>query len=294
MIFNIQRFSIHDGSGVRTIIFYKGCPLQCEWCSNPESQSFTASLMYDNRNCKNFEDCLNIENNAIYASSQGVEINRKKIVNIEKYRNVCASKALTVSGVDKSVAELLYEIEKDAPFYQNEGGITLSGGEPLSQGNDLVQLLKELKRKQINVAIETSLYVKWEKVESCLDLVDTFLVDLKHTDKHKFEAQTKGNLDLVMSNLINLTKIKNNVIIRVPVIPGFNHTFDEMKQIIELVVSLHVKEIHFLPYHILGIEKYKMLSMDYIFGNKPSVKDSELTEYINYARSKGLITKIGG
>jgi len=294
MIFNIQRFSIHDGSGIRTIIFYKGCPLQCAWCSNPESQSFTASLMYDSRNCKNFEDCLKIENDAIYANSQGIEIDRKKIVNIEKYRNICAAKALTVSGEDKSVAELIIEVEKDAPFYQNEGGVTLSGGEPLSQGADLIKLLQELKRKQIDVAIETSLYVTWDIIERCLDLVGTFLVDLKHTNKEKFQLQTKGNLDLVMSNLSNLTKRKNNIIIRIPIIPGFNHTFSELKPIIDTVVALKVKEIHFLPYHKLGIEKYNMLSMEYVFGNKPSVQDSELTEYINYARLKGLTAKIGG
>jgi pyruvate formate lyase activating enzyme len=294
MIFNIQRFSIHDGSGVRTIIFYKGCPLQCTWCSNPESQSFTASLMYDNRNCKNFEDCLHIENHAITSVDKGIEINWKKIVNIEKFRNVCASKALTISGENKSVAELLVEIEKDTPFYKNEGGVTLSGGEPLAQGDDLIQLLDELKRKQINIALETSLYVSWDKVERCLDLIDTFLVDLKHTDKLKFQHQTGGNLDLVINNLKNLTKIKNNVIIRVPVIPSFNHTMDEMKQIIDAVVALNLKEIHFLPFHNLGMEKYKMLAMDYSFGNIPSVKDSELTEYIKYAQSKGLITKIGG
>jgi pyruvate formate lyase activating enzyme len=250
--------------------------------------------MYDSRNCKNFEDCISIDNKLIKHGSDGIEINHSLIKNAEKYRNVCASKALTVSGEEKSVAELLSEIEKDAPFYQNEGGVTLSGGEPLSQGEDLVHLLQELKEKRIDVAIETSLHVSWDKIERCLDFVGTFLVDLKHTDKQKFQNQTNGNLDLVMSNLINLTKAKNNVIIRVPVVPGFNHKFDEMKQIIDLVVKLHVKEIHFLPYHTFGIEKYKMLSMDYAFGYAPSVKDSELTEYIDYARSRGLITKIGG
>lgn len=251
--------------------------------------------MYDKRICKCFGDCLKIEKDAIQNGPDGIKINRSGIQNPGKYRNVCASKALTVSGEDKSVEELLFEIEKDIPFYNGNGGVTLSGGEPLSQGQELISLLEELKLKSIDVTVETSLHVKWEKLERCLDLVSKFLVDLKHTNMEKFKVYTLGDTDLVMSNLKKLTDRKNNVVIRVPVIPGFNHTFDEMKQIIDTVATLsNVREINFLPYHTFGIEKYNMLSLDYVFGNKTPVQDSELTEYINYALSKGLTTKIGG
>ena len=287
MIFNIQRFSIHDGIGIRTLIFYKGCPLRCQWCSNPESHSFGPDLLYDNRVCKKFGDCLRIEKESITEIPGGIQINRPSVIDPAKYRNGCASKALTVSGEDKSADELLIEIEKDTPFYNGNGGVTLSGGEPLAQGPELVLLLKKLKRKNIDVTIETCLHVSWVNVERCLDLVSVFLVDLKHTDAEKFREYTHGDIDLVMCNLKKLTDWNNNVVVRVPVIPGFNHTFSEMKKIIDTVATLkNVREINFLPYHTFGVEKYKMLSLDYIFGDKPSVQDVELTEYIHYAISK--------
>jgi pyruvate formate lyase activating enzyme len=294
IVFNIQRFSLHDGDGIRTIILYKGCPLRCAWCSNPESQSFEPSLMFDPRICKNFFDCLLPIPDAIKAGPNGIEINRQASQNPEKFRNVCVSKALIVSGEEKSTEELLKEIEKDFPFYRNEGGVALSGGEPLSQGDELMALLQELKIRKIDVAIETSLHVHWTQVERCVPLVSTFLVDVKHTDLNKFKVFTSGDVHLVIDNLKKLHDTGANIIIRIPVIPGFNHTFQEMKNIIDTVATLKkAGEIHFLPYHTLGIEKYRMLSMEYPMGNLPSVQDPELKEYIEYAQSVGYTARIG-
>ena len=169
MIFNIQRFSTHDGKGIRTIIFYKGCPLRCQWCSNPESQSFGYSVMYDPKYCKNFGDCILTEAKAISRKGKhGIQIDRDFLQYPEKLKNTCVTKALTVSGEQKTVSELLVEIEKDLVFYREDGGVTLSGGEPLAQGEDLVLLLAELKKRNINVNVETSLHVSWEKVERCM------------------------------------------------------------------------------------------------------------------------------
>ncbi len=297
MIFNIQRFSTHDGDGIRTIIFYKGCPLVCKWCCNPESQTFSASLMYDRRICKNFGDCLKTGDSAISSTETGLHINRTSIKYPGKFRDICASRALIVSGEEKSVAELLVEIEKDLPFYeQSGGGVTLSGGEPLSQGADLDMLLSELKRRSINVAIETSLHVDWPMIARSLKFTDTFLVDLKHTDSEKFKLFTGGNADLVLTNLVKLAEQNKNLIIRVPVIPGFNHSDKEIKGIIDFTVSLKtVKEIHFLPFHNFGNEKYKMLGMEYTFsGIKETLHATSLKGYEDYAKSVGLVTKIGG
>ena len=296
MIFNIQRFSTHDGDGIRTVIFYKGCPLRCLWCSNPESQSFGYSVMYDKSRCKNFGDCIKADNKAItQIKNNGIQIDRELLKKPEKLKNICASKALTISGESKSVDELLFEIEKDTPFYRDGGGVTLSGGEPLSHGEELFTLLQKLKDRKINVYVETSLHVNWREVARCIGLVDTFLVDLKHTDKEKFKAFTQGDAELVINNLRKLTDSETHVIIRIPVIPGFNFSENEMKQIIEFVTSLkNVNEIHFLPYHTYGVEKYKMLGMNYLFGHKKQVKDSELDPFVQYAQSKGFQTKIGG
>jgi pyruvate formate lyase activating enzyme len=145
------------------------------------------------------------------------------------------------------------------------------------------------------VNIETSLHVSWEKIERCIDLVDTFLVDLKHMDRDKLKAFTLGDVELVMRNLRNLTGSDAHVIIRIPVIPGFNHSENEIQQMIDLVSTLSgVNEIHFLPYHTFGVEKYKMLGMDYLFDHNKPVRDSELDPYIQYAKSKGFMAKTGG
>ena len=296
MIFNIQRFSTHDGDGIRTVIFYKGCPLRCLWCSNPESQSFDYSVMYDKKKCRDFGDCIKTHNKAITRiKNNGIQINRELINEPEKLRDICTSKALTISGESKSVDELITEIEKDTPFYREDGGVTLSGGEPLSHGEEFFALLQKLKSRNINVNIETSLHVNWKQVARCIGLVDTFLVDLKHTDKDKFKAFTHGDAELVFRNLNRLTNTDAHVIIRIPVIPGFNFTENEMKQMINFISSLNnINEIHFLPYHTYGVEKYKMLGIDYLFGFKKQVQDSELKPFIQYAQSKGLQTKIGG
>ena len=296
MIFNIQRFSVHDGEGIRTIIFYKGCPLSCQWCSNPEGQSFDYSIMYNKRICRNFGDCIIADNKAItLTNDNGIKIKREHLIEPLGLKDICASKALTVSGEVKSVDELICEIEKDAPFYRDDGGVTLSGGEPLSQGSDLTTLLQQLKNRKINVWLETSLHVNWEKVASCIGKVDVFLVDLKHTNKYKFKTHTMGDAGLVMDNLTKLADSDARIIVRIPVIPGFNHSENELKQMIDFVSSLkNVREIHFLPYHTYGVEKYKMLDMDYIFGVKEAVQDSEIEPYREYAQSIGLETKIGG
>lgn len=298
MIFNIQRFSTHDGDGIRTVIFYKGCPLRCQWCSNPEGLSFGYSIMYDKKKCRDFRDCIKADNIAITRiKNNGIQINRELIKKNEpeKLKNICPSKALTISGESKSVDELLTEIEKDAPFYRDCGGVTLSGGEPLSHGEELFTLLQKLKSKNINVNIETSLHVDWKKAARCIGLVKTFLVDLKHTDNDKFKSFTQGDAELVMDNLIKLTDSETHVIVRIPVIPGFNNSENEMKQMIKFVTSLkNVNEIHFLPYHTYGVEKYKMLGIKYLFGHNKQVLDSELKPFVLYAQSKGLKTKIGG
>lgn len=296
MIFNIQRFSTHDGNGIRTMIFYKGCPLRCTWCCNPESQSFDLSIMVDRLLCKSFGDCMATVIAGITRDEKGIVIDRTTIPNPGILRNVCLSKAIRILGEVRSNDELLSEIEKDLPFYQHsEGGVTLSGGEPLSQGENLVELLNLLKNRNLDVSIETSLHVEWARVKRCLGLVGTFLVDVKHTDPEKFAHYTGGNHDLVKTNLKLLAEAKENIIARIPVIPGFNHTAEEMEKIIDFIDSLRqIREIHFLPYHTLGTEKYAMLDMEYVFGRKKPVNEDELFNYVNYARNKGFTVRTGG
>jgi len=296
MIFNIQRFSTHDGNGIRTMIFFKGCPLKCQWCSNPESQSFDSDIMYDRRLCKNFGDCIMAEPVAITADKEnGVSIDRQKISSGNKLAGICPSRAMTVSGENKSLEDIIAEIEMDKVFYGHEGGVTLSGGEPLAQGKELDELLEELKSRNISVNIETSLHVAWQNVERCIGFTDTFLVDLKHIDRNKFYTYTGGNSGLVLENIERLSRENAHVILRIPVIPLFNHSESEMEHMIDYVSTLkNIREIDFLPYHTFGLGKYKMLDMEYLFASKQQVQDSELTDYIQYAKSKGFQVNIGG
>lgn len=296
MIFNIQRYSTHDGEGIRTLIFYKGCPLKCQWCSNPESQSFGPSIMYDSKTCKSFDDCILASPEAIGRNAEnGLDIKRELIKNPSKLKDVCASKALTISGESKSVDELLGEVEKDLPFYRNDGGVTLSGGEPLAQGKELVDLLQVLHKRRIPTNVETSLHVKWELIERCIGLVRTFLVDLKHIDQEKFRHHTRGDAALVMENLEKLAYFGAHVVIRIPVIPGFNHSDAEIRAMVDFVSTIDgIREIHFLPYHTFGVEKYRMLGMDYKFNNTKQLEDKDMESYTQYAQSQGFKTKIGG
>lgn len=296
MIFNIQRFSTHDGPGIRTVIFYKGCPLRCDWCSNPESQDFDYSLMYDRKLCKSFRDCLKQNTNYLTVNEKGILIDWSAVSNPEQLANVCISKALSVSGEEKSIEKIIQEIKKDSLFFQQSGGgVTFSGGEPLSQGPELELLLDELNILEINMAIETTLHVPWQNIERCLGRTGTFLVDLKHTDFAKFKKYTGGNSELVLANLRKLAALGEIIVIRVPVIPGFNHTFQEMKEIIDFTVSLKtVREIHFLPFHKLGSAKYEMLGMENPYSGIKSLDVTDMTEYVAYAESVRLIAKIGG
>jgi pyruvate formate lyase activating enzyme len=251
--------------------------------------------MYDRKTCKGFGDCIQKDPAAIMRNGSGLKINRS-ISDPDKLRNTCLAKAMNVVGEYKGIADLLHEINKDISFYnQSKGGVTLSGGEPLAQGPELIDLLAELKISDIDVSVETSLHISWDSIERCFGMVNTFLVDLKHINKEKFGLYTGGDLDLVLANLKKLTDSGENIIIRIPVIPEFNHSENEMFGIIDFVSGLKtIKEIHFIPYHSLGIGKYEMLGLNYTFGYKKPVDPLELTAYLNYAISKGFKTKTGG
>lgn len=296
MIFNIQRFSLHDGDGIRTLIFYKGCPLRCGWCSNPESHSFGYSIMYDPGRCQQFGDCIRAVPGAFSrANGQALEIRRGEVQNPQELMHVCASRALVLSGEDRHVDELMAEVEKDLPFYGKDGGVTLSGGEPLSQDGDLILLLQRLRERKISTFMETSLHVSWARVERCIGLVGTFLVDLKHTDPGKFRRFTGGDARLVIRNLEQLAYFGARVIVRIPVIPGFNHSLPEIRRMVDRLGQIRgIGEIHFLPYHTFGVEKYRMLGLEYEFGPAESIQENELGPYVHYAQSKGFRTKIGG
>lgn len=293
-VFNIQRYSIHDGSGIRTNIFFKGCPLNCLWCNNPESIDPSPSVMFDERTCHMFGDCISAGKGYISTVNNRLLIERDKISDPSALRNICPSRALIVAGESMSVGQIMKEIGKDIPFYEmSGGGVTLSGGEPFSQDPDLKELIYEIKAKGIHVSVETSLHVPWETLEEYIDLVDVFLADLKHLDNEKFAKFTGGNAALVTANFIKLDESGKQIVVRIPVVPSFNFSEPELFSIIDFASGLkNTTEINFIPFHSLAREKYAMLGKEYIFGNHRNIEKSDLMKYVEYAEKKGLSAKI--
>jgi pyruvate formate lyase activating enzyme len=293
-VFNIQRYSLHDGKGVRTNIFFKGCPLRCQWCNNPEGMESSPTIMFDERLCNRFGECINAGNGQITLKNDKVFINRDLISDANIYSNICPSKALIVAGQEKSISQILQEVEKDIPFYNmSGGGVTLTGGEPLSQGSELIELLIELKKRGIHVSAESSFHISWEVISNYTDLIDVFLADLKHVDADKFNRFTGGDAALVLNNFKKFDETGKKFIVRVPVIPGFNFSYSELFAIIDFTAGLkNAFEIDFIPYHGLAKEKYLMTGKEYIFGDQKNIEKTELKPFIEYAVEKGLIAKI--
>lgn len=252
-IFDIQKYSIHDGPGIRTIIFLKGCALRCRWCCNPESQEF-------------------------------------KIQNM-----MFGGKEKTV-GKDVTVGEVMTEIIKDMPYYRRSGGgVTLSGGESLLQPEFAIALLKTCHMHGINTAIETTGFAKFETIEKYLPHLDYILMDIKHTNSQKHKEYTTQPNELILENAKKIAESGANLTIRVPVIPGFNNTKEEISSIAAFAKSLkNVKHLHLLPYHRLGEDKYKGLGRDYSLAGIAPNEDSLMNELLETAKKSGLECQIGG
>lgn len=296
MIFNIQRFSTHDGSGIRTIIFFKGCPLRCPWCSNPESQSFDYDIFFDKKKCIGCMECVKLSKNGEFEKSDhGITINRDSIADPLRFKDICPTKAIQIIGEEPDVEELLKEIEKDKLFYLNSGGgVTFSGGEPFAQPELLLTLVKEFKKKDISVAVETCLAVPWENIQGTAGYIDEFLVDLKHVDKEKLKKITLMDFALYERNLRELEAVKIPVTMRIPVIPGFNDSAEEMHAMIDFLNSFsNIKNLHLIPYHSFGKGKYQQLGWEYNLRTEALDKEA-LKPFLLYAENKGLATIIGG
>lgn len=248
-IFNIQKFSLNDGPGIRTNVFFKGCPLGCKWCSNPESQFF-----------------LNDE---------------EVIAKIDDKENL--------KGKIYTVDEILKEVEKDRVFYEDSGGgITLSGGECLSQPEFAKNILMAAKEDDINTAIETAGYVKEDMFMSIMDYVDHFLFDIKHWDKDKHKKYTGVSNELILKNFTNAKNNNKDILARIPVIPGFNDSLDDAKNISKLLNKLGQESCQLLPFHQFGEKKYALLEREYEYEGVDSLHKEDLIDYQNTMRDNGI------
>lgn len=296
MIFDIQRYSLHDGEGIRTTIFLKGCTLRCGWCCNPESQDYASELMFDSTHCILCGDCIKIaENNEISMQDQSISVDFDRVKNADKYEGVCPTKALTVIGKEQSAEEMYQLILKDLPFYRrSQGGITFSGGEPLSQPDLIIAVAEKVFSEGIPLSVETCLSASWTRIERVIPYIDTFYVDFKHRDPEIFRQYTAGKLSLIDENRIKLLEAGAKVVARVPVIYSFNDSEASLKGLIDYIVSLKkISQVDFLPYHSLFLKKYIHLGRTYQFPDR-QMSPEELFPIRDYALDQGLDVTIGG
>ncbi len=240
-IFNIQRFCVNDGPGIRTTVFFKGCPLHCVWCHNPESQSFDKELLIRKEKCIGCGRC------------KGVPTDDADFVCLQGARSLC--------GKDAESEDILAEILKDKSFYEaSGGGMTLSGGEPLAQPDFAISLLCGSKENGIHTAVETCGHVKTENIMRAAEFTDLFLYDIKETDPERHAAFTGADNVLILQNLRTLDRTGAEIILRCPVIPGYNDRDDHFEALSRLAESLRgVKTIEIEPYNPLGEDKYPAL-----------------------------------
>lgn len=296
-VFNIMKYSIHDGPGIRTTVFFKGCPLKCLWCHNPEGQKPGQELLYRPERCIGCGQCLEICAKGAIAYQQGkLMYSRDQCSACGSCSLVCPAGARELVAKTMSVQEVMTEIEKDLIFYdESGGGVTFSGGEALMQPEFLLEILKECRKKEIHTAIETCGFVKLDVLAGLYDYVDLFLFDLKHLDSRKHGELTGVPNELILANLTWLAENHPHVILRLAVIPGLNDDEAGLEKLGELAKSLKsIQEVHCLPYHQAGVEKYRRLGLEYPLFDLQPPGDGYMQQIKERLEEYGLKVKIGG
>ncbi|AYD40534.1 glycyl-radical enzyme activating protein [Clostridium fermenticellae] len=290
VVFNIQKCSIHDGPGIRTLVFLKGCPLRCLWCSNPESQKVEPEIASLYKRCIGCRACEKIcPQKAISYDNGKMLIDKKLCNNCNLCVDVCCTDSKQVMGKKMTVDEVLTEILKDRPFYKKlGGGVTFSGGEPLMQSNFLLEILKECKDFGINTSIETSGYGSYSVLEEASNYLDTIHFDIKHMNEIKHKELTGVSNKLISDNLIKLNnKLKERkIIVRIPVIPGYNDSEENIRLTAQFCTQLKaIKRMELLPYHNLGEHKYKSINRNYELGEVKAPDENYMKKLMNIAKN---------
>lgn len=295
-IINIQKYSIHDGPGIRTTVFLKGCPLKCWWCHNPESQSYKEEIMFFEERCTKCKVCEEkCQQQAIRINGSFPIVNQKKCILCGECANFCPNNAREYVGKNITVSDLMKEIQKDEIFYEESGGgVTFSGGEPMMQIDFLNEVLKSCKDMDIHTAVDTSGYTNWKNFNKIIDKVDLFLYDLKLMNNEKHLKYIGVPNNSILENLKKLSDIGANIFIRMPIIAGINDDNEHINESIKFLSNLNIIQINLLPYHKMGMDKYKRLEIDYNLSGIEKPTDERMIEISNEFKSSGMKIKIGG
>ncbi len=301
-IFNIQRYSIHDGGGIRTLVFLKGCPLRCLWCCNPESQRSGPELGFIESRCVGEGACgapcaPACPSGAIRLDERGHPvIDRRACDACGRCAEACGKEALKAVGRDMTVAEVMAEVEKDRPFFRRSGGgVTLGGGEPLAQPGFAAELLRAAQEACLHTALETSGYASWGHLEAVLRHVDLLQFDLKHLDPARHRELTGQSNDLILSNLGKVLSVKSpgDVIVRIPVVPGCNDAPADIREMARFIAAAGFTRAELIPYHRLGVSKYAQYGLAYpLDGCQPAPQD-DMDRLRRIVRESGLTEMAG-
>jgi pyruvate formate lyase activating enzyme len=299
-ILRIEKLSSYDGDGLRSVVFLKGCPLRCQWCSTPESHEMATDFGVRRSKCTHCFACVdNCPEKAVaYDAGQDLFItDMKRCSDCRQCVDGCLAGARTAYGYTATADDILREVAKDSVFYYHSGGgVTVSGGEPFLQSDFLCELLEGCLLQGINTAVETCGHVAWESIQGVLPFIDTLFYDLKHMDDAVHKRLTGVGNRLILDNLQKIDQVThpNTIIVRLPAIPGLNDDDANLRAMGEFCLTLRkLKEIQLLPYHRLGLETYRTLSRPYALEYVAAAEDDALRPKVDLLRQMGLRARVG-
>lgn len=291
-IFDIQGYSINDGPGIRTTVFFKGCPLTCWWCSNPESQEQSRQLLFLDSLCIKCHQCVLVcptGATTVNTADGTIKLDRSLCNACGLCVEVCPSEARVMSGRLVTVDEVLEVVKKDALFYRNSGGgVTASGGEPTSQPQFLLALFRKCQESNIHTVLDTCGYVRWEILKEILEYTELVFFDIKHMVSAKHKEYTGVDNKLILENAKKIVALGKPIRIRIPLIPGFNDSAENISRTAHFVTKLGISEIDLLPYHQFGRNKYARLGLIYKLNNLESYQQEQIDKIKNEYESSGI------